>query len=196
MASSHIEKAKEYLRDKNYKKAISFLIESSRKDPRDSRIYFLLARSYLSAGKNEKSDYSSSAESALRKALKIEPLNEKYHDLLIEIKASRNKLDELSREYRRKLNEKSDPLYESLLQKISAVSMISIPEPKTKRKKSKHKGYYIIHYFVMPVTAACAAALWLLGDYAFLRNLATFVVLVYLIGRIALRPRSKKYENW
>lgn len=197
MDSAEVERARQHLKEKNFFQAVKELKKASRSYPDDGKIHFMLGRALVLLGRKEKTtSYLALAEDSLRKAIKLEPFREKYHDLLIEIKAHAGQLHELSANYRRKQDKTPNPLYEKMLKKITTVGVLSIPEPKKKSARGKHRGYYFIHYVLVPAVVATAVALWILDGYSLVRNLATLAVVLYVGLRISLKPSSKKYEKW
>ncbi len=197
MASADIERGRQYLKEKNYPLAVKEFKSVAAENTADSKVHYLLALSYVLMGKRTNAEqWFLLAESPVRDAIKTDPSQEKYHDLLVEIMARVGKLDKLSREYRSKLDEESGYLYSRMLEKIAAVGVLSIPDPATKSSKGKHKGYFFLHYLFIPAVAAVAAALWMLGIYSNLRNFAFAVVVLYVLLRILSGVRVENRSRW
>jgi tetratricopeptide (TPR) repeat protein len=183
------ERAENLLRQRNFSLAIEELNRALRVHPGDPRINFLLAKAYLRSGEAEDSgSYFSLAERALRKAIESDNFNQDYHDRLIEITAKRGALDELSIEYNTRKKDNPE-FYEKLLGKISAISLLSIPEPG--KKQPKPKGAAFIRYAVMPLVASGALIAWLHPKYHAARIPFLVIMAGYFALRISLRPRSR-----
>ncbi len=192
-----VEKGRQYLKEKNYPLAVREFKSAAEKSPENSETHYFLALSYVLMGKRTNAEeWFLLAESPVRNALKIDSSQEKYHDLLVEIKSLAGKLDELSREYRRKIDEESGHIYARMLEKIATIGVLSIPATEERPAKVRHKGYIFIHYFFIPATAAVGAALWILGIHTPIRNLALMILALYVVLRIFSGIRFEKDRRW
>lgn len=197
MVSDAVSSGRRLLKDKKYRRAINKLKKASVNSPGDPRVYYLMALSYILLGKEEGSHpFFLLAEEPARRAIKLSPEREEYHDLLVEIKSRTGKLGELSSEYRRKAEENPMDIYEKVLKKISAVGIMSIPDPDKKGRKRKHKGYFFIHYVIVPAVAAFTMALLMTGAASSLRNFTSSLLLIYIIVRIVFGRRADRNDKW
>ncbi|MBN2406706.1 MAG: tetratricopeptide repeat protein [Elusimicrobia bacterium] len=149
-----VEKGRVLLSEDRPGEALKILRAAAGKDPDNAEIRLLMARTYLKLGETEDSRACYLlAEEELRRNIKSDPLNLRYHDLLIETKRRLGSLHELSAEYRRKLEKEKNGIYENLLKKISAISILSIP---AREKSARRRGRFstAVKYIIMPSVAA------------------------------------------
>ncbi len=147
-----VDRGQEYLKVKDYKQAVREFKTAVGLNKKDSEAYSYLARAYLKLGnKSQEPVFYQTAEKAIRKALKLDPRNMDYHDILIRIKTKTNTLDKLCREYRLKKNR--DKIYDKLLKKIAVIGVMSVPRTDGKTF-NRPKGIFFLNYIIVPLLTA------------------------------------------
>ncbi|MGM0441385.1 MAG: tetratricopeptide repeat protein [Elusimicrobiota bacterium] len=194
-AESLIESGRECLKVKDFHQALREFKKAVKEDEKNTLAYEYLARVYLKLGEKEKKGFFFQlAEESIRKAIKLEPYTPEFHNILINIKTKTGTLDELSREYRRKKESNSNKIYETLLEKIKAVGVISIPD-NVPEKPVKSNILLFLNYIIMPLVTAVGVIAWFHPYLESLKLPILIVIMGYILARILSKPKIKK-DKW
>ncbi|GEM_PF-3250836 len=170
---------------------LASLEKSAGEKPDDPGVHYRLAEGYRRvAGKTGGKYFYKLAERSARKAIELEPMKKRYHILLVTIMAEKGELGLLSSQYRRKADGEEGEFYREILNKMSLIASLSIPDPDEKNKKRRPKGSLFFNYILMPFVVAGALIVWVVPGYEGFRLISLALVFLYILLRISAGARK------